>query len=130
MTENKTRQQIKPFKSKPLIFQYLSRGIENAQTSKQLALRLHKPQRRIVAMINHDRGYGYPICASQYGYYLPKNKRDMQMTIDSLQNRSQETWKPSQALQRTLDDAIKQGKDLVQYALEQMNKNKDDDQEQ
>lgn len=113
----------KPFSSKPIVYPHLQRGIEHAQTGKELALRLNIPLRRIVSLIAKERSEGLPICSdNKYGYFKPKRKQDLEATIESLQNRSIKTFTPSNALQRTLDESIKNGKDVTEYANEQLRK--------
>lgn len=90
-----------------MISEILSRGQENAITSRDLARILKKTQREITAQVQKERREGAPICATargrRKGYFLAANKEEMQDFIGRLHHRAGEIYKTRRALQKTID---------------------------
>lgn len=88
------------------ISDYLQKGAENSQTSKELCDLLNIDHRELTAAIERERRKGSPICAScggyNKGYYLAGNKKEMQDYCNSLQHRIIEIHATQQACLNTI----------------------------
>lgn len=89
------------------ITDFLQTGEKNAQSAKELCSLLHLDHRELTAAIERERRQGSPICASSStgaaGYYLAKDKQEMQNYCKSLHHRAGEIHKTRKACLNTLD---------------------------
>jgi hypothetical protein len=88
------------------ILDFLSVGIENAITARRLCELLHCRPRDISLSVEHARRSGHPICAacgSCAGYFLPRNKYELQHYCDKLRRRGGEIFKTRRACLKALE---------------------------
>jgi len=89
------------------ITDFLSFGKENAQPGKALAQLLGINIRELSLRIETERRSGEPICATtdgkNPGYYLARNKQEMQEYCQSLHRRAAEIYKTRQECLKTLE---------------------------
>lgn len=85
-----------------MVIDYLSTGIENARTGKDLAAMLNCNLRDITADITRERRQGWPIIASNAperpGYYIAVSRSEVKQYCNSLRRRASEIEKTSAAL--------------------------------
>lgn len=97
-----------------MIAEYLTTGIENARTGKDLARVLECNMRDISAGIEYERRQGQPIIAScdanQPGYYLASTPEELRQYCDRLNHRASEINKTRAALLLTAQNMIAEKK--------------------
>lgn len=87
-----------------IISDYLTEGVENARTARELAQLLGVPTRTVTAQIERERGNGAPICADSRntkGYYLARNATELNAYCERREKRTGVIAKNTRALRRT-----------------------------
>jgi biotin operon repressor len=93
-----------------MIHELLSKGSENARTSKELAAVLGCDRRQVTRQIERERNEGQPICANSNkdpGYYIAKDANELQKYCKRLRHRVGRIGKTKKSLQKTLFAMVK-----------------------
>lgn len=109
----KHSQRLKKERRSVMIHELLNTGAENAINGRDICTLLDIDRRDLQAAVNRERRAGQPICANtgggnKAGYFLAKDKREMQAYCNSLQHRAGEihrTRKACLSLMDTLPDS-------------------------
>jgi len=92
-----------------MVHELLARGAENARTGRELCEQLGINPRQLTAMIEKERREGRPICAStgtggsRPGYFLAKNRQEMEHYCKRLRRRAGEIFKTRRACLTTME---------------------------
>ena len=89
-----------------MITEFLSKGAENAQTSREICNLLGLTIRELTAAVEQERRAGKPICAStgrNPGYFLAANRGEMESYCNSLLHRASEIHKTRKACMETIE---------------------------
>lgn len=74
-----------------MVYEILGKGKEHARTAKDLSKELHISVRDVMEFVRKERFSGFPICASSKGYYIAKDRSEIESTIKRLYATARET---------------------------------------
>lgn len=89
-----------------MIYELLTPGEENAMRGKDICLMLRLKPRDLTSLVERERRQGKPICAStgkNPGYFLARNKGEMERYCASLRHRAGEIFATRRACQKMID---------------------------
>ena len=75
-----------------LILNTLSRGQENAITTRELAGMLGVEPRTVTQLIHDLRVHGVFICSCDRGYFLPESRADLIEFVETMKSRRHQIW--------------------------------------
>lgn len=89
-----------------MVYEILLTGAENAQNGRDICGLLHISKRELTQTVERERRQGHPICAStdakNPGYYLAKDREEMQGYCNSLYHRAGEIHKTRNACKKAM----------------------------
>jgi len=93
LNKRRRKQRKKTNRQNTMIAECLKIGKENATSSEGLCISLgFRTKRELVKKISQERQQGAVICSSvEGGYYLPKDKQEIQEFIRTLESRGRHT---------------------------------------
>lgn len=90
-----------------MVFEILETGRQSARTGQELCEQLHIKKRELGKIIEIERREGRPICSTSDstnpGYYIAKDKAEMQTFCGSLRRRAGAIHRTRRACMATID---------------------------